>query len=43
MDPSERVRVFIKILKALRLSFKELTSVENKKCNGEVSGKAWGD
>jgi len=44
VDPSERMCVFIKILKALRLSFKELTSVENKKkCNGEVSGKAWGD
>lgn len=43
MDPSGRACVFIKILKALRLPFKELTSVENKKCNGEVSGKAWGD
>ena len=37
-DPSD----FIKILNALKLSFKELTSAKNKKCNGEVSGKAWG-
>ena len=37
-DPSG----FIKILSALKLSFKELTSAKNKKCNGEVSGKAWG-
>lgn len=43
MDPSGRACIFIKILKALRVPFKELTSVENKKCNGEVSGKAWGD
>ena len=37
-DPSD----FIKMLNALKLSFKELTSAKNKKCNGEVSGKAWG-
>lgn len=42
-DPLERIRIFIKILNALKLSLKELTSVKNKKCNGEVSGKAWGD
>lgn len=42
-DPSERMCIFIKILNALKLSFKELTSAKNKKCNGEVSGKAWGD
>lgn len=29
-DPSGRACVFIKILKALRLPFKELTSVEKK-------------
>lgn len=42
-DPSERMCIFIKILNASKLSFKELTSVKNKKCDGEVSGKAWGD
>lgn len=42
-EPSERMCIFIKIPNASQLSFKELTSVKNKKCNGEVSGKAWGD
>lgn len=42
-NPSEKICIFIKILTALKLSFKELTSVKNKKCYGELSGKAWGD
>ena len=41
--PSERLGIFFTILNALKLSFEELTSGKYKKCNGEVSGKAWGD